>query len=276
MRGSPTTSAASHVVSGTDATMPMLPTSALKISVATVSELATVPSDCRDCTNRMSKGSAAPAYASARVLTVEATWARPIRIAAVKIERLGSSGLADRSSQTAAAWVTVMSSSAPSAPITIPPSTTPLRSRPRSPIFTRSASSLANPEIWARDVNTLASRTVSASAASVPSSATVVRVLNPFARYSARYAIALAPNTATSTGLRPSRIAGRMNVRSTTMLAARPTSAARPRRRPSATTATAKMTASHSSTGRRCRSANWYWKPGSARGSYERTTSSPV
>jgi hypothetical protein len=111
----------------------------------------------------------------------------------------------------------------------------------------------------------------------VPSSATVVLVLNPFARYSARYAIAiaLAPNTATSTGLRPSRIAGRTNVSSTTMLAARPTSAARPRRRPSATTATAKMTASHSSTGRRCRSANWYWKPGSARGSYDRTTSSP-
>ena len=162
--------------------MPMLPTSALKISVATVSLFATVPSDCRDWTNKMSSGRAAPAYASARVFTVDATWARPIRIAAVEIERRGSSGLADRSSHTAAAWVTVMSSSAPSAPITIPPSTTPLRSRPRSPIFTSRASSLANPEIWASDVNTLASRTVSASAASVPSSATVVRVLNPFAR----------------------------------------------------------------------------------------------
>jgi hypothetical protein len=68
--GSPTTRDASHVVRGTDATMPTLPMSALRISVTTVSLFATVPNDCRDCTNRMSKGKAAPAYARASVLTL--------------------------------------------------------------------------------------------------------------------------------------------------------------------------------------------------------------
>src|SRR5690606_9559428 len=59
--GGPTTRAASQVVTGTAATRPMLPTSVRTISVATISELATVPSDCWASTKMISNGSAAPA-----------------------------------------------------------------------------------------------------------------------------------------------------------------------------------------------------------------------
>ncbi len=56
-----TTTVASQVVNGTDATRPMDPTSVRMISVATTSLLATVPSDCWDSTNNSSSGSEAPA-----------------------------------------------------------------------------------------------------------------------------------------------------------------------------------------------------------------------
>ena len=78
--------------------------------------------------------------------------------------------------------MTVMSSSAPSAPITMPPRTSPLRSTFSAPIWTSTASSVARPENSAQAVNTLARTTVRASAAKVPSSATVVIVLKPWAR----------------------------------------------------------------------------------------------
>ncbi len=55
------TLAASHVVKGTAATRPMLPTRVRMISTATTSELAMVPSDWEERTKRMSRGSDAPA-----------------------------------------------------------------------------------------------------------------------------------------------------------------------------------------------------------------------
>ena len=75
--------------------------------------------------------------------------------------------------------MTVMSFRAPSAPSTMPARTRLLRLTLDVPIETRSASSFWAPVKCARSVNTVASRTVSASAESVPRSATVVKGLGP-------------------------------------------------------------------------------------------------
>ncbi len=55
-----TVRAANQVVSGTDATSPILPTSVRTISVDTISLLATDPSDCSLSTNRTNSGIDAP------------------------------------------------------------------------------------------------------------------------------------------------------------------------------------------------------------------------
>ncbi len=104
---------------------------------------------------------------SASVFTVDAMWSRPMR----SPDRYSSGreivGFALRSSPTAEAWVTVMSSSAPSAPSTMPASTRPLRSMAEVPRPMRSASSLATPVKCARFVNSVARDTVIASAVRV-------------------------------------------------------------------------------------------------------------
>jgi hypothetical protein len=103
----------------------------------------------------------------------------------------------------------------------------------------------------------------------------VVMVVKPWARYSARKAMAADPTMATASGSRPSSTAGRMNSRMTPKLAARPARAARPRSLPRITTATAKMSASHTSSELRSRSKYRYRNPSSAAGSYASRTRSP-
>ena len=66
-----TTSVASQVLIGTEATSPMEPTSARTISTATISLVATPPTDSPMPLNNSSSGKAAPAYARNSVLTVE-------------------------------------------------------------------------------------------------------------------------------------------------------------------------------------------------------------
>jgi hypothetical protein len=66
----------------------------------------------------------------------------------------------------------------------------------------------------------------------------------PWHVYSAMSMMALLPTTATTSGLEPCRIAGRMKKDSTAKLAASAISANSPRSRPTATTATAKTAAS--------------------------------
>ncbi|CAM5708109.1 Phosphomethylpyrimidine synthase OS=Streptomyces fumanus OX=67302 GN=thiC PE=3 SV=1 [Streptomyces fumanus] len=78
-RSAETTSAARAVVTGTDATRPIEPTSVRTISSATSSLLATVPTLLCAIENSSSSGSAAPAYARTSVLTTDAMWSRPMR-----------------------------------------------------------------------------------------------------------------------------------------------------------------------------------------------------
>ena len=78
---SDTKAAESHVVIGTAATSPMLPTSVRTTSTATISLFRIVPIDCPARTKKRRSGIAAPAYARSSVLTVDATWSRPTFIA---------------------------------------------------------------------------------------------------------------------------------------------------------------------------------------------------
>ena len=75
-----TTAAASPVVSGTEATNPMLPTRVRTTSLATTSDVRMSPTRRSASVNRMSSGRLAPAYANTSVYTVEAMWSRPIRM----------------------------------------------------------------------------------------------------------------------------------------------------------------------------------------------------
>lgn len=78
--------------------------------------------------------------------------------------------------------------------------------------------------------------------------------------------IALAPTTATTRGLEPWRIAGRMNRVSTPKLTTSAMSANSPRIRPTTTTATAKMPASRVIGNFRFRSITEYWRSRGASG----------
>ena len=89
-----------------------------------------------------------------------------------------------------------------------------------------------------------ARRPVSASAARVLSSATLVAESKPWARYSDAKAMLDAPTMATSTGFEPSSKAGSTNTTRTATLRARPAKAPTPRQRPSAITVTTNNTTS--------------------------------
>ncbi|CAM5633724.1 hypothetical protein SGLAM104S_04166 [Streptomyces glaucescens] len=79
--------------------------------------------------------------------------------------------------------------------------------------------------------------------------------------------MALAPITATSSGFEPCRMAGRMKKFSTRKLMASAISAMTPRRRPTATTATAKRPASSPIGSLRFTSVTEYWRSLGAEGS---------
>ena len=111
------TSAATAVVTGTEATSPMLPTSVLTISVATSWLVATSPRLRPERLNSSSSGSDAPGVGQH-----ERVHRRGDVVAADPHGRAGtapwrrSCGLARRSSHTALVWVTVTSSSTPEGP----------------------------------------------------------------------------------------------------------------------------------------------------------------
>jgi hypothetical protein len=70
------------VVIGTDATRPIVPTALRSTSCASSSPVSTWPAGLPSVANSKIKGKEAPAYARTRVLTAEATCARPILEAA--------------------------------------------------------------------------------------------------------------------------------------------------------------------------------------------------
>src|SRR5437016_3760694 len=122
-----TTRAARAVVMGTEATRPMEPTRVRTTSSARSSPVSTRLKGWLARVNRISRGRAAPAYASTSVYTVEAMWSRPIRMAEAKSARAPRVGLAWCNSHTAEAWVTVTSLSTPRDPMTMPPRMRPLQ-----------------------------------------------------------------------------------------------------------------------------------------------------
>ena len=108
------------------------------------------------------------------MLTTDATCARPIRSPApIRSDRLAA-GFAADSSQTAADWVTVTSSSTPSAPMTSPATTSPCRSIRPAKVSSEPIPSALSPVTLAPWMNSLPSTAVSASAPIVPTSATEV------------------------------------------------------------------------------------------------------
>lgn len=78
--------------------------------------------------------------------------------------------------------------------------------------------------------------------------------------------MALAPTTATISGLEPCKIAGRMKSVSTPKLTTSAIRANSPRIRPTTTTATAKMSASRANGSFRFRSMTEYWRSRGASG----------
>ena len=98
----------------------------------------------------------------------------------------------------AEAWVTVMSLSAPSVPRTMPGEDEPFEVDGGCTEAHEQCIFVAAPVKCARLVKSVASTTVSVSAESVPSSATVVMGRKPLETYKATYATALAPTIATS------------------------------------------------------------------------------
>ena len=112
----------------------------------------------------------------------------------------------------------------------------------------------------AQPMNTEPSSPISSSDTSVPSTATEVRAVSPWHMYSAISMMALPPTTATTSGFEPCRIAGRMNSVSTTKLTRqRDQRHARPRSRPTTTTASAKIPASSAIGSLRSTSVTEYW-----------------
>jgi hypothetical protein len=69
------------VVTGTDSTSPIEPTSIRTISVDTSSPVTKRPKGWLPSAKNSSRGSEAPAYARTSVLTAEATWSRPTLVA---------------------------------------------------------------------------------------------------------------------------------------------------------------------------------------------------
>ncbi len=119
----------------------------------------------------------------------------------------------------------------------------------------------------AQPMNSDPSTPISTREMSVPSTATDVRADRPWHRYSAISMMALDPITATSSGLEPCRMAGRMKKFSSRKLTASEIRAMRPRRRPTTTTARAKMPASSAMGTRRLMSVTEYCRSSGAEGS---------
>ena len=95
--------------------------------------------------------------------------------------------------------------------------------------------------------NACASSTVSVSAPSVPRTAMLVCTLMPWVRYSTANITSAEPQSATSSASLPSSSAGSTNAVSTTSDRPRPSSARRPVKRPSTSTASANSTPSRAS-----------------------------
>ena len=191
------------------------------------------------------------------MFTAEATWSRPIRMAARNSARACSCGLARRSSHTALVWVTVTSSSTPSAPMTMPARTSPRASTPVPSEATSAVVWSSSPVSREAAENAAPRRPISARDTSVPSTAVDVRADSPCVRYSTANMITPAPTTATASGLRPSRIAGSTNSSSTPKLTASAARAASPRQRPRTSTAAANSAASQASDPPRWKSTTW-------------------
>ena len=116
------------------------------------------------------------------MLTVEATWDRPIRIARANSVRGVASGSASASSHTAHVWVTVTSSSTPRAPMTSPASSSPRRSTCEAMPEMYWLPSSTSPVKWPTSVKTRPTTPISTSAARVPTIATEVRTSTPWER----------------------------------------------------------------------------------------------
>jgi hypothetical protein len=106
---------------------PIEPTSAAITSPATASELIASANDVPPIEKINNTGRDAPAYAKTSVLTVAAMWSCPTSSAPPKSPRKRSAGFARRRAITVEAWLTVRSIKTPSAPINMPPSSSPWR-----------------------------------------------------------------------------------------------------------------------------------------------------
>ncbi len=116
------------------------------------------------------------------MFTAEATWSRPIRMAAANSAPGPSAGFARRSSHTALVWVTVTSSSTPSAPMIIPASSRPRASTAVPRVAIRLLVWSSSPVSWAAAENAAPSPPISASDSRVPSTAVEVRAEGPWVR----------------------------------------------------------------------------------------------
>ena len=70
------------MVIGTEATRPIVPTALRNTSCASNSPVSTCPAGRPSVAKSKIKGNELPAYARTSVFTAEATWARPMRLAA--------------------------------------------------------------------------------------------------------------------------------------------------------------------------------------------------
>ena len=145
----------------------------------------------------------------------------------------------------------------------MPASRRPRASTPEPSEATSAVAWSSSPVSRAAAVNPAPRAPISASDTSVPSTAVDVRADNPCVRYSTANMITPAPTTATASGLRPSRIAGRTNSSSTPKLTTSAPRAASPRHRPRTSTAAENSTASQASDPPRWKSTIWY-EPGSS------------
>ena len=116
------------------------------------------------------------------MFTADATWSRPIRIAAANSAPGPMPGLARCSSHTALVWVTVTSSSTPSAPMITPASSSPRASTPVPSVAIRLLVWSSSPVSRAAAENAAPSTPISASDSRVPSTAVEVRADGPWVR----------------------------------------------------------------------------------------------
>ncbi|CAM5633688.1 hypothetical protein SGLAM104S_04165 [Streptomyces glaucescens] len=113
------------------------------------------------------------------MLTTEAMWSRPIRMAARYRPRQPIAGLASCSSHTAEVCVTVTSSSTPSEPMMTPASSRPLMSIDGYSPWIRPVLSSVLPVSAAQPMSSEPRRPISNSEISVPRTATDVRADRP-------------------------------------------------------------------------------------------------